>query len=185
MAVKKIPSYLKGLAERHARVQAEIESLETTIALSQIQVEHHREIAESALAALAAAQVKLHSLEVLINDYNEALDPSKISPVNSWKNRYGKRGQMELDALEMVRLARESGLTSHQIYQIFAKRLAWPLAGPLATTYKENRIYCVSKRLQKKGLIKNTIVDGEPRWVAVEFLPQTSDGQMKVLAQFQ
>lgn len=185
MAVKKIPSYLKGLAERHARTQAHIEALETTIRISEELARHHQSVVDSSLQQLAKAQVKLHSLEVLIRDYNDSLDPSKIDPIKAWRDRYGKRGQLEKDSFELVRLTGDYGMTSAAVYEVFAKRLEWPLDGPLAEKYKANRMRPALKRLQTKGLIRNFTLDGVSRWVAVEHLSPISGDQMKVLAQFQ
>lgn len=184
MALKKIPSYLKGLADRYCRTKAEAEShlLSYTTAIEM--AAYHQELAAQAEQALKETQLKMASLELLIRDYNSSLDTSKISPLRAWKDRYGKRGQMEIDAYNFVREAGTVGVASASVYQLFASRLGWPLKGPLAETYRDNRTRGVLKRLQRKGLVQACEIEGERRWVATEFLATPSMIQEKVLAQF-
>lgn len=185
MGVKKIPSYLKGLAERYARTQADIESLKVTTQITQERAEYYKKLSVSSAASLESAILLLQSLDVLIRDYNESLDPSKINPVNAWKDRYGKKGALEKETFELVRLYGEEGVTSRTLYGIFAKRLGLPLEGELAEKHKANRFRCTLKRLQRKGLIRHFTLEAENRWVAVEHLVPFSDVQTLVQAQFQ
>lgn len=185
MGVKKIPSYLKGLAERYARTQTDIESLKVTAQIAKERAEYYGKLSVSSTASLERAILRLQSLEVLIKDYNESLDPSKINPVNAWRDRYGKQGAMEKETFELVRLYGEEGMRSSELYEIFANRLNWPLEGELAEKYKANRIRCVLKRLQRKGLVRHITVEAGNRWVAVEHLLPFSDAQTLVQAQFQ
>lgn len=185
MALKKIPSYLKGLADRYCRTKAEVDSYLLSYNTAIEMVAHHQQLAAQAEQALKEAQLKLASLDLLIRDYNSRLDTNSISPVRAWKDRYGKRGQMELDTYSFVREFGTIGVTSAQVYEIFASRLGWPLTGPLAETYKQNRTRAVLKRLQRKGLIQVVDAGVQCRWVATEFIALPSMIQAKVLAQFQ
>lgn len=184
MALKKIPSYLKGLADRYCRTKAEAETHLLSYNTAMEMAAHHQQLAAQAEQALKEAQLKLASLDLLIRDYNSRLDTNSISPVRAWKDRYGKRGQMELDAYSLIREAGTVGVTSDQLYRVFASRMDWPLDGPIAAAYKENRTRNVLKRLQRKGLIQAVDAGVECRWVATEFLAVPSMIQAKVLAQF-
>lgn len=172
MSVKKIPSYLKGLAVRHARTQAEIQSLKTTIEVATLRAAHHSHLAQEATQELRAQTEKLQCLELLIKDYNNLLDTSKIDPVLAWKGRYGKRGQMQDDILMMIRQSESVGLPASYVYEVFAERLGWPLEGPEARRLAQNRIGPALQRLRDKRQISNVSEGGVSRWVAVEFLPQ-------------
>lgn len=185
MALKKTPSYLKGLADRYCRTKAEAEAHLLSYNTAMEMMAYHQQLAAAAEQGLKEAQLKLASLDLLIRDYNSGLDTQSISPVRAWKDRYGKRGQMELDTLSFVRESGTVGVTSAQVYEIFASRMGWPLNGPLVETYKQNRTRCVLKRLQLKGLVQAVDTDGQCRWVATEFIVLPSSVQAKVLAQFQ
>lgn len=185
MGVKRIPSYLKGLAERYARTQTDIESLKVTAQIAKERAEYYKKLSVSSTASLQRAVLRLQSLEVLIRDYNESLDPSKINPVNAWRDRYGKKGALEKETFELVRLYGEEGVTSSALYEIFAKRLGLPLDGEQAEKHKANRFRCALKRLQRKGLIRHFTLEAENRWVALEHLWHFSDAQTLVRAQFQ
>ena len=78
--MKKVPSYLKGLAEDRARADGEIMRLERLQA----------EIAER----IAKAQEMLEACDVLIKKFDGRLTPALITPIQAWQGRYGKRGAL-------------------------------------------------------------------------------------------
>ncbi len=77
----KVSSYLKGLAERRARFDADALRLGSL----------HEEIG----LALADAIRHRDSCDVLIKHHTPSLDPKEIAPIRSWKGHYGKRGQLK------------------------------------------------------------------------------------------
>ena len=185
MALKKIPSYLKGLADRYCRTKAEVEAYLLSYNTAMEMAAHHQQLAAQAEQALKEAQLKLASLDLLIRDYNPDLETTQIKPVRAWKDRYGKRGQMQIDIYCLVKEFGTVGATRARLYKIFAARMDWPISGQLAEDYKENRIRSALRRLQSRGLIQCINADGEQRWVATEFLALPSVIHAKVLAQFQ
>lgn len=78
--MKKVPSYLKGLAEDRARAAGEI------LRLEQLQAE----IAER----MAKAQETRDACDVLIKKFDARLEPELIEPIRAWQGRYGKRGAL-------------------------------------------------------------------------------------------
>ena len=79
--IRNTPSYLKGLAETRARVDADVQRLQKI----------HDEIAEK----LAEATAERNSCDCLIRKYDERLDPNVIAPIQAWKGRYGPRGALK------------------------------------------------------------------------------------------
>lgn len=97
--MKKIPSALKWLAEKRARVAGQLQASEATLA----HIDHQVAALEKELAAikavrgLAAAKVAQFRSEVATLDstvliYDNKIDPSAIGIVKGWSGRYGKLG---------------------------------------------------------------------------------------------
>lgn len=80
VVMKKVPSYLKGLAETRERVAAD--------------VLRYQRILDEVGASLADAQAELAACDRLIKKFDARLDPSLIQPIRAWKGRYGERGAL-------------------------------------------------------------------------------------------
>jgi hypothetical protein len=79
--MKKVPSYLKGLAETRARVSAD--------------VARYQGILDEVTASLAEAQAQMDACDRLIKKFDVRLDPCLIQPIRAWKGRYGDRGALK------------------------------------------------------------------------------------------
>jgi len=76
--MKKTPSYLKGLAETHARAVGDVVRLEKLFS----------EIS----AKLTESKANLAACDRLIRKFDARLNPTLIVPIHAWQGRYGKRG---------------------------------------------------------------------------------------------
>jgi hypothetical protein len=83
--MKKVPSYLKGLAETRARVAAD--------------VIRYTRIRDEVITYLAVAEAELAACDRLIKKFDLRLDPTSIKPIKAWQGRYGQRGALK-DATE-------------------------------------------------------------------------------------
>jgi hypothetical protein len=99
--MKKVPSALKWLAEKRARIAGQVQASQQVLELASAQVESlERElVAMKAFHAHSAAKVAQHTEELACLDgsvviYDASLDPREIGTVNGWAGRYGKRGAL-------------------------------------------------------------------------------------------
>lgn len=99
--MQKVLSYLKGLAETRARVDAECDRLERL----------HTEIGQR----LAEATAECDACDRLIKKYDGRLDPTKIAPIRAWQGRYGKRGALKQAILEVVSMNFPSEVSTSEI----------------------------------------------------------------------
>lgn len=99
--MQKVPSYLKGLAETRARVDAECDRLERL----------HAEIGQR----LTEAQAERDACDRLIKKYDGRLDPATITPIRAWQGRYGKRGALKQAVLEVVSMNFPSEVSTSEI----------------------------------------------------------------------
>jgi hypothetical protein len=91
--IRNTPSYLKGLSETRARVDADVRRLQKI----------HDEIAEK----LAEATAERNSCDCLIRKYDARLDPNVIPPINGITNELGRwrfkpQGDTSLDSLRVA-----------------------------------------------------------------------------------
>jgi hypothetical protein len=99
--MQKVPSYLKGLAETRARVDAECSRLEQL----------HADIGQR----LAEAQAERDACDRLIKKYDGRLDPTTIAPIKARQGRYGKRGGLKQAVLEVVAMNFPVDVTTSEI----------------------------------------------------------------------
>lgn len=99
--MQKVPSYLKGLAETRARVDAECDRLERL----------HAEIGQR----LTEATAERDACDRLIKKFDGRLDPATITPIRAWQGRYGKRGALKQAVLEVVTMSFPSEVSTSEI----------------------------------------------------------------------
>lgn len=104
--MKKLPSYLKGLAEARARSAGDIERLEELRALLDQEIE--------------SARTKLRAADTLIRDFSPFLDPSQIQPI---KPRKGRHGGLRAGVGLILRDAAPSALPTNEIAFLVAEKL--------------------------------------------------------------
>ena len=78
--MRRVPSYLKGLAETRSRAAGELQRFQ------QLYDEIGRKLAD--------AKAEIASCDLLIRKFDPQLNPNLIVPTRYWKGRYGKRGQL-------------------------------------------------------------------------------------------
>lgn len=99
--IKKVPSYLLGLAETRARADGQVLRIEQ--AMAELQTE------------LAKARETRASCDALIERYNSTLAAATIAPIKAWKGRYGERGALLDEIKRVVREAYPGSVTSLNI----------------------------------------------------------------------
>lgn len=104
--MSKLPSYLKGLVETHARSAGDIERLE-----------HLRELLDQ---EIETARSRLAAADTLIRAFNPLLDPTLIEPVRGRKPRTGKVRE-ELGAV--LQAAAPADLPTVEIALLVAERI--------------------------------------------------------------
>lgn len=108
--MKKVPSALKWLAEKRARIAGQLQASQQVLELVSAQVDSlEKELAamkavkEHCTAKVAQHTGELACLEGSVAIYDDTIDPKEIGTVNGWAGRYGKRGALReflLKALE-------------------------------------------------------------------------------------
>jgi hypothetical protein len=96
--MKKIETYLKTLAEKRARAAGD--------------VERYSKATEQSAKLLARAQSVLTACDVLIEEYDERLDPSVIESIKTWRNHPKKRGDLKATLLDILKAASPKWLTT-------------------------------------------------------------------------
>lgn len=107
--VKKVPSALKWLAEKRARVAGHLQANKGTHEL----LCGHVDVLERELQAAVALKGKtaenvqklteaLAALDSTVVIYDESIQPEDIGIINGWQGRYGKRGALREYLLEVL-----------------------------------------------------------------------------------
>lgn len=138
--MRKVPSYLKGLAETRARADAEALRLQNLI----------MEITER----LAEVKKTRDSCDCLIRKFDERLNPALIPPIRAWKGRYGPRGAMQASIERQLREAAPSELTTSEIS--WELQLEFKLdfdSGEEKALWQTNSVSRALKVLVDKGLV--------------------------------
>ncbi|MFT4172862.1 MAG: hypothetical protein QM686_00045 [Herbaspirillum sp.] len=89
--MRKVPLYLKGLAETRARAHGDVLRLESLKAEIDVR--------------LAEAQKALDACDTLIKKFDERLELTSIKPIRAWKGRYGSRGAFHEAVIRIIKAA--------------------------------------------------------------------------------
>jgi len=139
--MQKVPSYLKGLAETRARVDAECSRLEQL----------HADIGQR----LAEAQAERDACDRLIKKYDGRLDPTTIAPIKAWQGRYGKRGGLRQAVLEVVTMSFPSEVSTSEIAWAIQLRFNLGFETPKERKrWVHSSLTDVLRTLADKGLVK-------------------------------
>ena len=139
--MQKVPSYLKGLAETRARVDAECSRLEQL----------HADIGQR----LAEAQAERDACDRLIKKYDGRLDPTTIAPIKAWQGRYGKRGGLKQAVLEVVTMSFPSEVSTSEIAWAIQLRFNLGFETPKERKrWVHSSLTDVLRTLAHKGLVK-------------------------------
>jgi len=108
--MKKVPSALKWLAEKRARIAGECLSCDQTIEYLEgtlLEARSQLTFAETALAAAITRKerisLELESMDRVVQLYDAGIDPEQIGPINAWQGNYGKRGALREFLSETLR----------------------------------------------------------------------------------
>lgn len=120
--MKKIPSALKWLAEKRARIAGELKSaLQLSEHLLE-DVEEANEALETAKRLLEAARQKevraleeLAALDQVVVMYDQGIDPSLIEPIKAWEGTYGKRGALRQFLIDTLQAAAPRYLSTKEL----------------------------------------------------------------------
>ena len=99
--MRKVPSYLKGLAERRARAEGTLKSLK------QIKNELDQKIAYT--------EQTMASCDLLISQYDARLNPSLIPAIKPFRPNYGKRGALLAAVRQAIKNAYPETITTTEI----------------------------------------------------------------------
>lgn len=120
--MKNVPSALKWLAEKRARIAGELQSAIQVSELLSEDVVEAREALQTAERLLAAARQKetraieaLSSLDKVVVMYDQGIDPSLIEPINAWKGAYGNRGALKKFLTETLQAAAPNYLSTREL----------------------------------------------------------------------
>lgn len=137
--VKKVPSYLKGLAETRARAAGELERLHS--------------IANDVAARLAEAKANVASCDRLIRLFDERLDPTKIPSIHGHRRIPG--GKLKDVIIEILKARAPHEMTTNEVcwdlqlrysldFETAKQRLDW----------KHGSIGRALKHLVKDGIVE-------------------------------
>jgi len=147
--MKKVPSYLKGLAETHARSAGDVQRLEKVL------IEVNKKLLD--------AKAELAACDRLIRKFDTRLNPNLIVPINAWMGRYGKRGELRKAVCKMLKDCAPGELTTLEI--------AWEIQ----LTFKLDFQTTLERRTWHKNSLGRTLNALHDRGV-VERLHDISEG---------
>lgn len=108
--MKKVPSALKWLVEKRARIAGEIKCCQQVLAVLAGESENLRFRLADAEMLQGSAQMRLERItrELAAVDqtvllYDSSICPDRIEPVNAWQGNYGKRGALRKFLLETLK----------------------------------------------------------------------------------
>lgn len=140
-AVRKTPSYLKGLAETRARAAGD--------------VLRYQALLDTVAAKLAEAKSALEACDCLIRRYDERLDPTRIPPVRAQKGRYGAHGALRNAILEELQRAAPRDITTTELCLTLETHFGLDfLSGEERTYWQANSLRRELKRLTDRGLVE-------------------------------
>lgn len=120
--MRKTPSYLKGLAEFHARAagavlrnEQRITELETLLAQLEADLERYRGLHNVVCRRLADAKADLESSDRLIRKFDGRLNPDEIEPIRASKGRYGAYGGLRRALIDLLKQASPTALSTDQL----------------------------------------------------------------------
>jgi len=158
---KKVRSYLKGLAENRARAAGDVVRLEA--------------LAAQVAKELAEARMDVESCDRLIKKYDSRLRPELIEPIREWCHHKGKRGDLRILLLEILKRAAPAAPTLIEICCEIDMR--WKLTFLTEREHKAWRRDAVGRALRhlvtkKKIVALHTMKGGDPtsevaRWKAI------------------
>ncbi|MFO1414912.1 MAG: hypothetical protein U1F10_13580 [Burkholderiales bacterium] len=163
--MKKTSSYLKGLAERRARLAAEI------LRLERLQVDID--------GSLQAARKKLESCDLLIRDFDDRLDPKVIQPIRATAGRYGPRGALRNAAMAAARAASPQPISAIEIahYVRAVLNLEFPTPAERTRWFK-NSLRPALQKLGEDGVLVR-LPDGDDQYdrSGIWQWPKADDGE--------
>ena len=147
--MKKTPSYLKGLAETHARAAGDVQRLETILG--------------EVTAKLAESKIVLVACDRLIRKFDDRLKPNLIAPIRAWQGRYGSRGELRTTICQILKDAAPVERTTFEL--CIELQLKFGLEFATSHDYRRwqrNSVLNALKALMKMGLVErlHTVTDG-------------------------
>jgi hypothetical protein len=137
--VKKVPSYLKGLAETRARAAGEFERLQS--------------IAADVATRLAEAQANVASCDRLIRLFDERLDPTKIESIHAHRRIPG--GKLKGVIVEVLEGRSPHEMTTNEVCWELQLRYSLDFVTPKERLdWKHGSIGRALKHLVKDGVVE-------------------------------
>ena len=163
--MRKTPSYLKGLAETRARAAGDVNRLKNI----------YDEIGQK----LTSAKRALEACDLLIQRFDERLDPGLIQPIHAWQGRYGKRGALMDEVRRIIQSAWPDEITTTEI--VWSAQLQFQISfvtWQAKKRWQDNSLRTAIKTLLAKGEIERVHdvsdgligVVGRWRWKPEPFL---------------
>lgn len=185
--MKKVHSYLKGLAETRARAHGEVERNEALLAeldesldAAEKALARVQELRQKTAARLEQAKAELNACDTLIRKYDKRIDPSRIEPIHEWRGRYGKRGALQEYVEQALRDALPDALSTRVLsamcvaefglqFTTHAERMMW----------HRNTLRTKLKTMAQKGTIARVLgpneVEAHWRWIGTGHLYRGSE----------
>ena len=136
-----IPSALKWMAERRARLAHEFEQT--------------RQFAEELASRATALKHDLDSLDRTIQLYDSRIDPKTIGPVAAHKGRYGKHGGLRHCVIERLHAEAPEPISTSNLAAYVILELQLDLVTPLQRhNWVHNSFTRGLKRLVNEGLVE-------------------------------
>lgn len=171
--------YLKGLVETRARAAGNIRRLFQTqkdLSVRMARLQQQLRMSEQRLLLvnkqLSLSQDELLACDQLILKVNAQCSPERIEPIQAWKGRYGKRGQLRITIVQTLKKAYPRALSSFELeWELLAVfRLEFP--SPQArNSWFQNSLRGTLKVLTQSGDVerlhkaeKNAARKGRWRW---------------------
>ncbi len=134
--MKKVPSALKWLAEKRARVAHELQ--QTELVLEQVR------------ARLERLKLDQASLDRVIQVYDPSIDPQTIAPVAAWRGRYGGRGALKETISGHLRGCAPAWVTTAHLEMLVTVELqiAFPTSAERKRWYDNSFRRCLKKLVE-------------------------------------
>ena len=172
----RMPAYLKGLVDRRARADGELNRLAPGAAVARAALERAATKVEKYEGKLRRAAASRDSCDILLSRWSAELQTENISPVQASRGRYGELGALQQQMLVFVDAAGPAGIRTGVLGDQLIASFGLSFLGRQARTdWVNNSVANRLKVLVKQGRVERIPATGAGEkgkvWRAV--LPET------------
>jgi hypothetical protein len=161
--VKNIPTKLKQLAERRARVLGELNSYESLdqladqISTLKAQLENLESLFLASTAKKDRLLVKLADIDSEFLKSYPSVKTGSIAPISGWKDKYGKRGSLKKFVYDTLKIRAPAFVPTNELAKLAIIEFSLVFQNSeLRVKWYSNSLRGAIKNLSKNGLIEQS-----------------------------